>query len=296
MRGHSCVLMSTYTNPNHKVRREMLCTDIDSLQVCTHILWLKKSNVNLLLPCFLQFVFPDHLTTCTLWVPVLPQQMQKSHIRSWNMRVIQSKSVCLLCLVCVSTVHTMCVDFAVSMCLYFARQTRQQSRPPVVMVTDSPYAVQGFGLICRLSRILSKVNVRLLVCFPHICRRAVGQTTGCPGDRFELTSLLAGSRADTDTRPYHGNQSSPRSLGRSQCFLGFHSGQLKERRKHTHTVTSDNKVWLRNVAVNILLLFKLHSLLVFISSSRSWPPYIKHENRIDIKKKLPFIYNSTWIC
>lgn len=69
------------------------------------------------------------------------------------------------------------------------------------------------------------------MCFPYVCRRAAVQTTGCLGDRCELMSLSVESRADTDTRPYPGNQSSLRSPGRSQCPLGFHSDRLKDKRQ-----------------------------------------------------------------
>lgn len=71
------------------------------------------------------------------------------------------------------------------------------------------------------------------MCFPYVYRRADVQTTGCLGDRFEPMSLLVESQADTDTRPYRGNQSSPRSPGRSQCLLGSHSDQLKDTDRDT---------------------------------------------------------------
>lgn len=88
------------------------------------------------------------------------------------------------------------------------------------------------------------------VCFPYIYRRAAVRTTGCLGDRFEPMSLLVESRADTDTRLYHGSQSSPRSPGRSQCLLGFHSDRLKDTDRDTDD--SDTRTFLRNVAVKIL--------------------------------------------
>lgn len=61
----------------------------------------------------------------------------------------------------------------------------------------------------------------------YVCRQEVAPTTGYLGDRCEQTSRWAESRADTGTRWCRDIQSSPRSPGRSQCLLGFRSGQLK---------------------------------------------------------------------
>lgn len=76
----------------------------------------------------------------------------------------------------------------------------------------------------------SKTNVcDHVVCFSYVYRSAAVRTTGCLGGKFELMSLWDGIQADTDTQPYHGIQSSPQSPGHSQCLLGFHSDQLKDK-------------------------------------------------------------------
>jgi len=105
--------------------------------------------------------------------------------------------------------------------LYFVEQG-PQSRPRVVMDTA--------GSAANLAHKTVKGKC-VLVRFTYVYRWAAVLTTGCLGDRFELMSLWGDSQADTGTRLCHGTQSSPRSPGHSQCPLGFHSDQLKE--KHT---------------------------------------------------------------